>query len=187
MAQRRKKQKKRRFAIQLELGLGGVLAIGVVSFCVFLWMFLLGIWAGQTVLRHSSVASPRSVSNPVAKSAPSFGQDVVLADAAKRPKVVEDETVDSEAEPEYNGPTFFSLQVGSFDSEAQAMQAVAAWRARDQESFYVAPEGREKRFRVFVGKYDTLERANDQASLFEQQEKTRVYVTLLQESEIKEP
>jgi hypothetical protein len=67
------------------------------------------------------------------------------------------------------------------------VQAVAAWRAREQESFYVAPEGKEKTFRVFVGKYDTLERANDQAALFERQQKTRAYITLLQESEIKEP
>ncbi len=90
----------------------------------------------------------------------------MLADIAKRPTIVEEETVDSEAEPEYSGPAFFSLQVGNFDSEAQAVQAVAAWRAREQDSFYVAPEGKEKHFRVFVGKYDTLERANDQARSF---------------------
>jgi hypothetical protein len=43
---RRKKKKK----IKFEVTIGGLLGIGVVLFCIFLWMFLLGIWAGQTIL-----------------------------------------------------------------------------------------------------------------------------------------
>ncbi|MGR0480614.1 MAG: hypothetical protein ACTFAL_04205 [Candidatus Electronema sp. V4] len=31
----------------VQLGLSGIGGIGVVLFCLFLWMFLLGIWAGQ--------------------------------------------------------------------------------------------------------------------------------------------
>jgi len=34
----------------VQLGLSGIVGIGVVLFCLFLWMFLLGIWAGQTLL-----------------------------------------------------------------------------------------------------------------------------------------
>lgn len=34
----------------VQLGLSGIVGIGVVLFCLFLWMFLLGIWAGQTIL-----------------------------------------------------------------------------------------------------------------------------------------
>lgn len=181
------KKKKKRFVIRFELGLGGVLAVGIVCFCVFLWMFLLGIWAGQTVLQHGTPSSGGALSKSAANSVPPPGQGVVLAEVAKRPTIIEEETVDSEAEPEFNGQTFFSLQVGHYDSEARAVQAVAAWRAREQESFYVAPSGKEKNFRVFVGKYDTLERANGQAALFERQQETRVYITLLQESEVKEP
>jgi hypothetical protein len=41
----RKKKK-----IKFELTLGGMLGVGAVLFCIFLWMFLLGIWAGQTLL-----------------------------------------------------------------------------------------------------------------------------------------
>lgn len=181
------KKKKKRFVVRFELGPGGILAVGVVCFCVFLWMFLLGIWAGQTVLQHSSVSLAGSLSKSSGNPAPASGQEVVLADLSKRPTIVEEETIDSEAEPEFAGQAFFSLQVGNYDSEARAVQAVATWRAREQDSFYVAPEGKEKNFRVFVGKYDTLERANDQAALFERQQETRVYITLLKESEIKEP
>jgi hypothetical protein len=34
----------------VQLGLSGLIGIGVTLFCLFLWMFLLGIWAGQTIL-----------------------------------------------------------------------------------------------------------------------------------------
>jgi hypothetical protein len=35
---------------RIELGWRGMFGLVVVSFCLFLWMFLLGIWAGQTIL-----------------------------------------------------------------------------------------------------------------------------------------
>ena len=41
----RKKKK-----IRFELTPGGLLGVGAMLFCVFLWMFLLGIWAGRTIL-----------------------------------------------------------------------------------------------------------------------------------------
>jgi hypothetical protein len=47
VARSRKKKKKK---IKFELTLGGLLGIGVILFCLFLWMFLAGIWAGQTIL-----------------------------------------------------------------------------------------------------------------------------------------
>jgi hypothetical protein len=45
---KRKTPKKKK--IKFELTLSGLFGIGAVLFCVFLWMFLLGVWAGQTVL-----------------------------------------------------------------------------------------------------------------------------------------
>ncbi len=41
---------KKRVVVRLELGWGGLFSLVVVAFCIFLWMFLLGIWAGQTIL-----------------------------------------------------------------------------------------------------------------------------------------
>ena len=35
---------------RIELGWRGMFGVVVVCFCLFLWMFLLGIWAGQTIL-----------------------------------------------------------------------------------------------------------------------------------------
>jgi len=50
----RRKKKKTPKRFRFQLGLAGVAGIGVVAFCLFLWMFLLGIWAGQTILLPSA-------------------------------------------------------------------------------------------------------------------------------------
>lgn len=44
--QRKKKAKKLKFELS-KAGIGGV---AVVVFCLFLWMFLLGVWVGQSLL-----------------------------------------------------------------------------------------------------------------------------------------
>ncbi|MFO7761345.1 MAG: hypothetical protein ACQES8_06100 [Thermodesulfobacteriota bacterium] len=46
----KKKVQKKEKLIHIELSIKGLLGLGVVLFCIFLWMFLLGIWVGQTVL-----------------------------------------------------------------------------------------------------------------------------------------
>jgi hypothetical protein len=185
------KRKKKRFAIRFELGFPGLLATGIVCFCIFLWMFLLGIWAGQTVLQSDSSASLRSLASLGAGlkgNRGGFGQqERILTATAKQPVAAAEETIDSEAEPEYAGLTFFTLQVGSFDSESRAIQEVGAWFARDEQAFYCRPSGKEDRYRVFAGRYDTLERASERAPFFENQHDTKVYITLLQESEVVVP
>jgi len=54
MATRRKKPagstKKKQKRFNFQLGFTGLAGVTVVSFCLFLWMFLLGLWAGQTIL-----------------------------------------------------------------------------------------------------------------------------------------
>ncbi len=50
MASKRRKQVKK---LKFELTRSAVLGIGVVSFCLFLWMFLIGVWAGQSLLLPS--------------------------------------------------------------------------------------------------------------------------------------
>jgi len=49
-APRKKKKRKAKKTYRFQLTLSGIIGIAVVSFCLFLWMFLLGIWAGQTIL-----------------------------------------------------------------------------------------------------------------------------------------
>ncbi len=43
-------RKKKVTKIKFEVSRSGIAGIGVVVFCVFLWMFLLGIWVGQSLL-----------------------------------------------------------------------------------------------------------------------------------------
>jgi len=50
MATKRKKQVKK---LKFELTRSAVLGTGVVMFCLFLWMFLIGVWAGQSLLLPS--------------------------------------------------------------------------------------------------------------------------------------
>jgi len=182
------KRKKKRFAIRFEIGLPGLLATGIVCFCIFLWMFLLGIWAGQTVLQSDSPASLKTLASfgtgLKGKGGGSAQQTTILTATAKQPVAAAEETIDNEAEPEYAGLTFFALQIGSFDNESRAIQEVGSWLARDQQAFYCRPSGRENRYRVFVGRYDTLERASERAAFFESRHDAKVYITLLQESEI---
>jgi hypothetical protein len=48
MAVARKARGKKK--LKFELSLGAIGGIGVIIFCLFLWMFLLGVWAGQSLL-----------------------------------------------------------------------------------------------------------------------------------------
>ena len=50
MAQRKQRPAK----IKFQLSRGGIAGIGIVCFCIFLWMFLFGVWAGQSILRPAA-------------------------------------------------------------------------------------------------------------------------------------
>jgi hypothetical protein len=50
MVTRRKPQVKK---LKFELTRSAIAGIGVIVFCLFLWMFLLGVWAGQSLLLPS--------------------------------------------------------------------------------------------------------------------------------------
>ena len=49
MATKRKKRSSGK-AFRFQLSLAGIAGVAIVCFCLFLWMFLLGVWAGQTIL-----------------------------------------------------------------------------------------------------------------------------------------
>lgn len=50
MVARRKPKKQK---VKFELTKSGIAGIGIVTFCLFLWMFLLGVWTGQSLLLPS--------------------------------------------------------------------------------------------------------------------------------------
>ena len=53
--------------IKFELTRSGIAGIGVVMFCIFLWMFLLGVWTGQSLLVPAA-RSKKTVVRPAATS-----------------------------------------------------------------------------------------------------------------------
>ncbi|MBP8037340.1 MAG: hypothetical protein KAY58_01690 [Desulfobulbus sp.] len=55
-------------AFRFEIGWGGMCGLVVVSFCLLLWMFLLGIWAGQTILLPTGTTAPAG--QPVQRTLP---------------------------------------------------------------------------------------------------------------------
>jgi len=71
MARKRKKRKPQK-TFRFQLTLGGIIGIGVVSFCLFMWMFLLGIWAGQTILLPSapSAKAKKNTTSYIEKNSP---------------------------------------------------------------------------------------------------------------------
>ncbi len=82
---KRSKKKKGPKRFRFQLGLAGVAGIGVVLFCLFLWMFLLGIWAGQTILLPSA-GSDRTVAGPhVGTGLPSASTPLIRPQGKKRP------------------------------------------------------------------------------------------------------
>ncbi len=51
-------RKKPRSKIKFELSRSGIGGIAVVCFCIFLWMFLFGVWAGQSLLKPAQPVNP---------------------------------------------------------------------------------------------------------------------------------
>jgi len=48
MAPRKRKKPVRK--VKFQVTRSGIAGIAVVCFCIFLWMFLIGVWAGQSLL-----------------------------------------------------------------------------------------------------------------------------------------
>jgi len=181
MAARSKRQ--RRFAVRFDLGIGGLFGLVVVSLCVFLWLFLLGVWAGQTVLSPSSASSawvPRFATGLL----PSEGQQEVDEQNDEEPAEVESTVavttpaaVNEDTSP--SSATCFSLQVGAFREEANALELVTEWKAKGYEAFSLAPREGSDLVRVFVGRFDDLAAANKLVAELEAKEKMRAYITLI--------
>ncbi|MGB3211561.1 MAG: hypothetical protein WBB19_12725 [Desulforhopalus sp.] len=67
MAVRRKPQAKK---LKFELTKSAIAGIAVIAFCLFLWMFLLGVWAGQSLLLPGYGKNDVVATKPVQKIGP---------------------------------------------------------------------------------------------------------------------
>jgi cell division septation protein DedD len=196
-------KRKKGFAIKFDLSLAGLFGVGVVCFCIFLWMFLMGIWSGQTVLspgknRIAEVKKPQiktlqtvakkpaspveqavaaPVAAPVAKAVRPSGVKKKKALAATK-KVIAKKTKPV-LEPEED-PAFFAVQVAAFKDGALAGKEVRSWQAKGYSSFSRSPEGADDKFtRVYIGRFDSMDGAKKKAAALAKKEKIKPFIVLV--------
>ena len=179
------KRRKNKFVIRFELGLFGLFSLALVSFCIFLWMYLFGVWSGQTILKPTGLLrSPltRFIAN---------GNGGKVEPAAIEPANETTTTGDSATSGagwDTDEPSFFSLQVAAFRDLKRAEKSVLEWRGRGYQAFSAPPEDKGDPFtRVYVGKFDKLADANKLAARLEKQEKMKGFIALLPVSKIHLP
>jgi len=186
---------KGRFVIRFELGLLGMLSLTLVTGCIFFWMFIIGIWAGQTILQPtpgeqgSSLAKLAESLRPGKPSPVESGASSEQKhDLGAEPGAVPEPTPNSETEWAEAEPSFFALQVAAVRDQERAQQDVAQWRGRGYEAFSVPPEDQDDPFiRIYVGRFDKLAEANQLIAKLEKEEKIKAYIALLPASRLQNP
>jgi hypothetical protein len=82
-----RKRKKPVKKVKFQLTRSGIAGIGVVCFCVFLWMFIFGVWAGQSLLFPP--VSKAKISSEVRDSGEGKQVlDVIQLEARKKKKII---------------------------------------------------------------------------------------------------
>lgn len=178
-------RRKRKFTVCFEFGLGGLVGLATVCLCIFLWLFLLGVWAGQTVLLPSADSDSGQALESFARDLwqrgrqsiepannKRDGQSAIIETQAKskvKPLAVEDEEEE---------PSFFTLQVATFDVESDAKEEVLRWQAKGFDSFFLPPMEGADYFRVFIGHFATLSAANDKVNSLDGTD-VQAFITLL--------
>ena len=181
------KNRKKKFAVKFELSPKGLIGATIVCLCIFLWMFLLGVWAGQTILstppgsgpvsKKSIVKKkkivPRDVAEQVMKPAVTIKREFV------KPTVSRKKTAHTKPEPEED-PSFFSVQVAAFKDKNLAAEAVKKWRSKGYEAFSRPPEsGNDPFTRVYIGKFEVMDAAKKHAELLKKKEKQKPFIALV--------
>ncbi|MFA7383980.1 MAG: SPOR domain-containing protein [Desulfurivibrionaceae bacterium] len=179
--------KKGRFVIRFELGLLGMLSLTLVTGCIFLWMFIIGIWAGQTILKPAPGEEKTSLAEIAGVLHPETA--VIEPHASSEPKKDSPEQAPaSESEWAAAEPSFFALQVSAVPDQDRAQQELAHWRERGYEAFLLPPEDKDDPFlRIYVGKFDKLAEANQLIVKLEKEEKVKAYIALLPASRLPAP
>lgn len=187
-----RKAPKEHALVRIELGIGGLLGLAVVVFCIFLWMYLFGVWTGQSGLQSTlATGDPRELltaATKLLKEGPPppvetpAGDKSAAAPAEPQPSQVAASPEAKEAAKE-NTQSFFAIQVGAFREEQRALKTVAQWRVREYDAFYLKPDAEGAFYRVLVGHFDSLAEANTLAAKLETSEQNKVFISLVSESQ----
>jgi cell division septation protein DedD len=184
-------KRKKGFTIKFDLSLPGLCGVGVICFCIFLWMFLLGVWSGQTGLtagKYQLVGKkepPLKTLRTVAKKTAPPALRAIPAPPGKKAAspVVAGKAVDPEpqpgAEPEAD-PAFFAVQVAAFKDGALADKELESWKNKGYDVFSRPPEGAgDKYTRVYIGHFDQMEAAKKKAADLGRKEKIKPFIVLV--------
>lgn len=85
MAPRKRKKPVKKFKFQMTRS--GIAGIAVVCFCVFLWMFIFGVWAGQFLL-YPPVSKVKLSSTLRDSGEGKQVLDVIQIEAKKKKKII---------------------------------------------------------------------------------------------------
>lgn len=217
-----RKAPKENALVHIELGCGGLLGLAVITFCIFLWMYLFGVWTGQSGLQSTlATGDPRELINtatkmlqaktPAVDTRVSAVQPAPVSDggpvqtppalnggavspggetgAASSPKPQTDPppTKTADKAKDENASSFFAIQVAAYREEQKALKAVAQWRVREYDAFYLQPESDSNFYRVLIGRFDSLAEANGLASQLESSEQNKVFISLVSDSQKRYP
>lgn len=187
-----------RFVVRFELSLFGMFSLTVVTACIFLWMFIIGIWAGQTILQpvqgeerkiaNSSLAAQDQVQVAAIGQAVFSETNQVGLDKNASSAFPANQEPAAELEKAWTAtePSFFALQVSAVREQEKAQQELAQWRSKGYDAFVVTPENKEDPFiRIYVGRFDKLTEANKMDARLEKEEKVKAYIALLPASKLK--
>jgi hypothetical protein len=82
-----RKRKKPVKKVKFQLTRSGIAGIAVVCFCIFLWMFLIGVWAGQSLL-YPPVSSAKLSSELSDSGEGKQVLEVIQLEAHKKKKII---------------------------------------------------------------------------------------------------
>jgi len=198
-----RKAPKENALVRIELGCGGLLGLAVISFCIFLWMYLFGVWTGQSGLQSTlATGDPREIINTATKM---LKAKTPAVDTHAAPEAIAEAETQATSSPaqqqpnppaakasgkaskDENAPSFFAIQVAAYREEQKALKAVAQWRVREYDAFYLKPEPDGNFYRVLIGRFDSLAEANGLASQLESSEQNKVFISLVSESQKRYP
>lgn len=197
---------KKGYTIKFELSLSGLLGVVVVCFCIFLWMFLLGLWAGQTglisglsftaqsaipaagkpaVSRNTVTAArevvPTTEPEPLQVATPEPGASSPPPEAAAVP-------VHPAAEARAAAAPFYAIQVGAFRDSRYAEEALLVWRALGYEPFLRAPAGANEHLtKVYLGHFTDAAAARKEAEVLAKKEMVTPVVAMIPGDSAKRP
>lgn len=202
---------KKGYTIKFELSLSGLLGVVVVCFCIFLWMFLLGLWAGQTGLisgvsfsappaipaaaklgasRNKVEEAPVVAPTPEPESAPApepvASAPLLEAPVAAVPPAVP--TAPPEAVDKAEVAVFYAIQVGAFKDSKHVEEALKVWRTLGYKPFLRPPVGANEHLtKVYLGHFADADTARKEAEILARKEKITPVVARVQAETAKRP